>query len=111
MVREGKVRGDGREGTRGRKGRYANCSDQIESHKDYIKKDKGSRKKSSFLSGPATKAFSLPLGLVAIGTIFLTLKRVIFLVAHPFSPSLWPATKKRFFLAASLRGTANILIR
>ena len=47
-----------------------------------------SEKKSSFLSGPASKAFSPPpLGLVAIGTFFLTIKKNLFsLVAHPFSP-------------------------
>ena len=51
-----------------------------------------SRKNSSFLSGPAIKAFSLSLSfsliLLAIGTFFLIfLKKVIFsLVAHPFSP-------------------------
>ena len=46
------------------------------------------------------------LGLVAIGTFFLTLKKIIFsLVAHPFSPPpplSGPTTKKRTFFAASL---------
>ena len=48
---------------------------------------KGSRQKSSFLSGLATKAFSpSPLGFVAIGIFFLTFKKVLFsLVAHHFS--------------------------
>ena len=39
-------------------------------------------KKSSFLCGPATKAFSPPpLGLVALGTFFLTLKKSSFFPA------------------------------
>ena len=46
----------------------------------------GEPQKRSFFSGPATKAFSPPprLGLVAIGIVFLTLKKKS-LVAHPFS--------------------------
>ena len=47
-----------------------------------------------------------PLGLVAIGTFFHTLKKVLFsLVAHPFSPHpplSVPATKKIIFFTASL---------
>ena len=71
-------------------------------------------KKRSVLSGPATKAFSNPppLRLVAIGTFFLTLKKVFFsLVAHPFSPPYplsGPATKKRTFFAASLTHTGSL---
>ena len=63
----------------------------------------GSRKKK-ILCGPATNAFSPPpLGLLAIGTFFLTLKKVLFpLVAHPFSPptllAARPLRKELFLL-------------
>ena len=57
-------------------------------------------KKISFLSGPATKALSRPpsppIGLVAIGTFFLALKKVLFsFVAHPLSSPLLVAGSLR----------------
>ena len=74
---------------------------------------RGAAKKSSFFSGPATKAFSPPpLGLMAIGTFFLTKKVIFSSVAHPFSPSpplSGPATKKRTFFSASLSRITRFL--
>ena len=66
----------------------------------------GSRKKGALFRGPATKAFSPSLGLLAIETFLLTLiKKFFFLIAWYTRlappPINGPATKKITFFVAS----------
>ena len=80
---------------------------QIRLNSQIYKLPWGSRKKSSFLSGPATKAFSPPPSRLGGHRNFLPyIKKVFFsLVAHPFSPPAplsGRATQKITFFAASL---------